>query len=274
MTFSRITSISFLLGAFALIPTFVSAQQVYGCGYPYTYNAYYCGAGAVDVYVQVASQTGTPLQAPSDFTITVTGQNPSPATFAGSQKGTTVLMGDGAYSMKAVQTSYGFTPTYSQGCTGTIARGQRASCIVTMTPGFLPYQPSYTGSRTLSCAPAYQTIPAGQNATFTAVGGDSATYIWSVPGRTYSTFGNTTATTLTQIGTQNIVVSSGYETATCTVEVTAFGGIAPTITTSFIPAMPNTGFDQRSAGYAFALVALLSVGLFMYPHVRARITRA
>lgn len=267
MTFSRITRISFVLGAFALLPTFVSAQQVYGCGYPYTYNAYYCGAGAVDVYVQVASQTGTPAQAPSDFTITVVGQNPSPATFAGSQKGTTVLMGDGAYSMKAVQTSYGFNPTYSDGCVGTIARGQRASCIVTMTPGFAPYQP-YTGAQTLRCMPTYQTIPVGQNATFTAIGGNSATYTWSVPGKTYSTFGNTTATTLTQIGTQNIVVSSGYETATCTVEVTALGGALPSITTSFVPAMPNTGFDPKNIWYAFALVSLMSVGLFAYTHVR------
>src|SRR5215831_12856809 len=67
---------------------------------------------------------------PSDFTINVSGNNPSPATFPGSSSGTTVTLKPGTYSVSASGLS-GYTTTYSSGCTGSINEGKNINCTVT-----------------------------------------------------------------------------------------------------------------------------------------------
>ena len=67
---------------------------------------------------------------PSDFTITVSGNSPKPASFAGSSLGTTVTLNPGKYSVSASSVS-GYTTTYSTGCSGSIAGVQTIKCTVT-----------------------------------------------------------------------------------------------------------------------------------------------
>jgi YVTN family beta-propeller protein len=88
---------------------------------------------------------------PSDFTITVNGNNPSPSSFAGSSSGTTITINEGSYNVtekEGPEISYDYvpglyTPNYSSGCVGTIQGGDTVSCIITnkynpFIPGILP----------------------------------------------------------------------------------------------------------------------------------------
>src|SRR6266487_4701359 len=74
---------------------------------------------------------------PSDFTITVSGNSPKPASFAGSSSGTTVTLKPGTYNVSASAVS-GYTTTYSSGCSGSVAGGQTIKCTVTNKYTSLP----------------------------------------------------------------------------------------------------------------------------------------
>ncbi len=67
---------------------------------------------------------------PGDFTLRVTGQNPTPSVFHGSEQGTTVALNAGSYAV--TEDPYtGYTPSYSEECSGAIAAGQVKHCTVT-----------------------------------------------------------------------------------------------------------------------------------------------
>jgi prealbumin domain-containing protein len=66
---------------------------------------------------------------PSDFTITVSGNNPKPASFVGSSSGTSVTLLAGRYSVSESSLS-GYTTTYSSECSGT-ASGGLIKCTIT-----------------------------------------------------------------------------------------------------------------------------------------------
>ena len=77
---------------------------------------------------------------PSDFTIGVTGNNPSPSQFPGSSSGTTVTLGQGSYQVTETGIVANYDPTYSSDCSGTISAGQTKTCTITNTftpPGIL-----------------------------------------------------------------------------------------------------------------------------------------
>lgn len=267
MSTSRIaaTSVSlFILAGGALFPFLSSAQT--------------SGTGLLNVYVQVlnGAQNGLPVHTPADFTVTVSGQNPSPATFQGSLNGTLVSLGAGSYST-VVANAFGYTPVYSVGCTNTMASGQNSLCVITMSgsasywgpPTPYPY-PYY--NNTLTCAPAYQTVAADQAVTFSASGGIGP-FNWTTTDRTYLNVGPTLNTILQTLGSQTVIVSNGTQTATCTVNVVS-GGVAvtygtPSVTSTYFPALPNTGFaPQDGATLAFALVMLLGSAVFAFPYVK------
>ena len=75
---------------------------------------------------------------PSDFTITVNGNNPTPSSFAGSSSGTTITVNEGSYNVKEEEGPYispdyvpgRYTPSYSSECTGTIQAGETVSCTI------------------------------------------------------------------------------------------------------------------------------------------------
>ncbi len=250
------------------------------------------GNGLLGVYVQVVGQTQynqynqyTPVRVPSDFTVTVSGASPSPMTFAGSLSGTQVSLGVGSYSAALTGTLYGYTPAYSQGCSGTIAANQTSLCVVTLSaPTAYPYGTSYpyqypTTPQPLTCTPAYQTVALGAVANFNALGGSGA-YNWSTPSRTFLNIGPTLNTSLSTVGTQSVVVTSNGQSATCQVNVVASGyagttysnttyNTSPYLTYTYYPRLPNTGFAPQSAAQvAFAVVLLIASAIATGPYVR------
>ena len=66
----------------------------------------------------------------ADFTILVSGSAASPASFAGSESGTDVSLDPGAYGVSEAPAD-GYAVSYSDGCSGTIAPGGSATCVVT-----------------------------------------------------------------------------------------------------------------------------------------------
>jgi YVTN family beta-propeller protein len=88
---------------------------------------------------------------PSDFTITVDGNNPTPSSFDGSSSGTTIILTEGSYNVTeegGPDISYDYvpgkyTPSYSNNCAGTIQAGDTVRCTITnkynqLIPGTLP----------------------------------------------------------------------------------------------------------------------------------------
>ncbi len=281
-----------LILALVAIPA-LSLADVYTCYYPYTTN---CSQGTLHVYVVSASTSGPQTKYPSDFTVVVHAQNPVPATFRGSQSGVNVTL-FGSYTVEALSDAY-YTPTYSQGCKGSISSSNEETCTVTMSPTSVysntpipfayPYGLSYPYN-SLTCSPGYQTVALGQSARFTAVG-NSGPYSWSTPVSSYPAQGPVFTTTLRQTGEQTVTVTSGSQTAVCTVNVLAQGSavypyqsnvtplpvwttpsptVSPTIVTQYVPALPNTGFGPKTATQiALALVALIAAAIALTPYVR------
>jgi YVTN family beta-propeller protein len=68
---------------------------------------------------------------PSDFTISVTGNNPSPSSFSGSSSGTSVTLRAGSYKVIETERPSGYTTSYSSGCSGTLDAGQTKQCTIT-----------------------------------------------------------------------------------------------------------------------------------------------
>jgi hypothetical protein len=67
---------------------------------------------------------------PSDFTITVKGNNPSPRSFYGSSSGTFVTLSAGAYKVTITERPAGYTTSYSSGCSGTASGGKPIKCTI------------------------------------------------------------------------------------------------------------------------------------------------
>jgi len=274
----------------SVVPMLAQAQQyVNYCNFGYVVGNYNCAPGTLQVYVQVMNNTvGGFTRNPQDFTVVVSGVNPSPASFPGSLSGTPVSVG-GAYTVLANPLP-GWVPSYSQGCQGTLGAGEQASCVITeSTSNYSPYVQPYPYSyypyqNTLSCAPSTQTVGFGNTATFTAVGG-SAPYTWVTANQTYQAIGPVLNVVLPLAGTQAVTVQSGGQSAVCTVTVTGSayapapatyitvppsGPAAPAGVTIISPKLPNTGFEpQNGAAFAFAAAALIAAALVAFPYVRA-----
>ncbi len=218
--------------------------------------------------------------------------------FTSETRGVTFI--PGSYSVTAATNSTGYYFHYSNTCSGfTRLSGEIVSCVITLsntppqanscipgiygTPGcpapVFPYQGSY-GQYVLTCSPSYQTVAAGQPATFTAAGGSSNSYTWTTTDRTTLNVGASFSTVFQSTGVQTVMVNNGVQTANCTINVAANGaaGITypgtPTITSNYIPAfLPNTGFGpQDSAVLAFALVLLIGAGIYTAPYVKRAIS--
>ncbi len=284
-----------------LIPSFAFAQS--------------SGTGVLNVYVQVVNQcnnsypynqTTYPYNysygcnqqsiTSGSFTVTVSGQSPSLTTFQGSQSGTLVSLNPGAYSVGATGNLQGYTPSYSTGCQNTIAGGQSQTCVITMTlQNGYPYSTTYPPYNSyvpasLSCAPAYQTVVAGQTAQFTAEGGVGGTYNWETPENNYPNSGPVLSVLFTDTGSKLVTVTNANQTASCSVNVVAANGYYPVSTiypttpnypvvpstpnyyTTYpttYPTWPNTGFAPMGGSTgALAVLALAAAALVSAPYVR------
>ena len=93
--------------------------------------------GTLVVMKQVINKGGGDKK-PSDFTITVNGNNPTPSSFAGSSSGTTITVNEGSYNVKEEEGPYispdyipgRYTPSYSSECAGTIQADETVSCTI------------------------------------------------------------------------------------------------------------------------------------------------
>ncbi len=303
MTLSRsiIAAVFTLALAVAFVPTFASAQT-YSCTTPNNNWSFWgtnnttCAPGRLLVYVQVNNNINNGYnRVPSDFTVAVSGINASPSSFPGSISGTQVTVG-GSYSVVALQLQ-GYTASYSTGCTGTINQNEQALCVVTESnTSFYNQYPTpynYNGyyNQPLTCSPANQTVNLGQSVTFVANGGDYSQYNWQTPQRSFLNIGQTLNTTFPQTGTQQVTVTNGGTTATCTVTVVASGAPAPIVITpttyngygyttgstyggvyvtpTYVPRFPNTGFEpMSSAAAASAVAVLVALALVATPYVK------
>jgi hypothetical protein len=293
---SLVASATALVFAAALVPAFAFAQS-YNCNpassswnFWSNNNNTLCTPGHLLVYVQVNDNANDGYnRAPSDFTVAVSGQSASPSSFPGSLSGTPVSV-SGAYSVLAMQLQ-GYSASYSTGCTGTITQSEQALCVITESSSVLynqyptPYPYQYA-SLPLACIPSYQTVNLGATATFTAQGGDYSQYNWQTPSQSYLNVGPTLNAALRSTGTQTVTVSNGEGTATCTVNVVESGAPAPivinpsntiypannygvSVTPTYVPSLPNTGFEPMSAAEAASAVAvLIALALIALPYVR------
>ncbi|HUD02911.1 MAG TPA: hypothetical protein VMR46_02740 [Candidatus Paceibacterota bacterium] len=307
---SLLTFLGALVITAAFVPAFAFAQS-YNCtnggssnnwSFWNNGNTTACTPGDLLVYVQVTNNVNngytTYNEAPSNFTVAVSGLNASPATFAGSLSGTQVSVG-GSYSVTALQLS-GYSATYSSGCTGTLEQGESGLCVITESntssyynqyPSAYPY--NYYYNVPLSCTPSYQTVNLGQTATFTANGGDYSQYNWQTPQRSYLNIGAVLNVAFTQTGTQTVSVTNGTDVESCTVNVVASGapvvvnsvypnntygtasgsGYGVYVTPTYIPSLPNTGFAPMSSAEAASAVALMiAMALVALPYVRKAFT--
>ena len=74
----------------------------------------------------------------ANFTMSVTGSSPSPASFAGAEApGTQVLIRPGAYSVSETGPA-GYTGAFSAGCSGSISLGETKTCTVTNSDNDTP----------------------------------------------------------------------------------------------------------------------------------------
>ena len=86
--------------------------------------------GTLVVINEVANDNGG-TAVPSDWTMTVTGANPLPASFSGTgASGTTVTLDAGAYTVSANGPA-GYTSTLSADCDGMIGLGESKTCTIT-----------------------------------------------------------------------------------------------------------------------------------------------
>ena len=82
--------------------------------------------GTVTVYKNVIGGTGQP----SDFTISVTGNNATPSSFRGSSSGTVVSLNPGSFRVTENLDSR-YSTSYSEGCSGNIIANENEACIIT-----------------------------------------------------------------------------------------------------------------------------------------------
>jgi hypothetical protein len=104
--------------------------------------------GTLVVKKHVINDDGGTKTAP-DFTMSVTGGSPSPASFAGSEAGTSVTLNAGSYSVGETGPS-GYTGSNSSDCAGSIANGQTKTCTITNNDdNQAPVITSFIGSNSL-----------------------------------------------------------------------------------------------------------------------------
>lgn len=292
-----------------LVPAFAFAQQYTNCSTQWqNWGSTNCTPGNLLVYVQVNNNNGA-NRAPADFTVSVSAPTVSPSSFPGSLQGTSVLVGGNYSVTVLQQQNYtasyssGCSGYLSQNSSATcIVTESNISGYNNYPytyypnqyyPSIYPYNTGY--SVPLTCAPSGQTVTIGQNITFTAAGGDYSQYNWytsAQPNNVSYNVGRTYTTTLLSPGNQNITVTNGQQTAVCSVTVVGYpvsgyvynntpgtsyippvsvNGTYPsvTVTPSYIPSLPNTGFEPiDTSTLAMVLALLFAAALAAYPYVR------
>ena len=93
------------------------------------YENHSISISTLSVVTRVDNTNGGTKQ-PSDFTITVSGNRPSPRTFSGSSSGTSVRLSPGSYEVTS-NNIHDYSTGYSPGCSGTASGGVPIKCTIT-----------------------------------------------------------------------------------------------------------------------------------------------
>ena len=93
--------------------------------------------GTLLVTKRVVNEGGGEAE-PSDFTITVEGNNPTPSSFDGSSSGTTIQLFRGNYKVTESGPTTNYDSTLSKECSGNIREGERRECTITNTYSVVP----------------------------------------------------------------------------------------------------------------------------------------
>src|SRR5919205_2456722 len=100
--------------------------------------------GTLVVTKQVINDGGG-TKSPSDFIITVNGNNPTPSSFRGSSSGTIIELSKGKYEVTESGSTTNYNSTLSNGCSGTINVGENKECTIINTYSASPPPPITTG---------------------------------------------------------------------------------------------------------------------------------
>jgi hypothetical protein len=80
-------------------------------------------------FLKVTTKVSGGTSKSSDFTVSVSGKNPSPKSFSGSSSGTSVTLNAGKYEVTASGPS-DYTTSYSSGCSDTASGGTPIKCTI------------------------------------------------------------------------------------------------------------------------------------------------
>lgn len=239
------------------------------------------GNARLIVYVNVENFRGGNY-VPSNFRLTINGNNASSPTFYGSANGTTITLDPGNYSVMPEQKS-GYTSRQSGVCSGYINYGQTQTCTVTYSDtGYTgqcnqyyqnncqyPYQ-----NLPLSCNADVQSAPVGGTVTFRALGGGSA-YTWATAWTSYPNIGPALSVSFPTAGLQTVTVTSGSQSAVCNIMIGGTAGYpyqqygygqaypygAGYVLGVTAPRFPNTGFEPIDwVMLALAFASVIAAG--------------
>src|SRR5919106_25280 len=116
----------------------IQGGDTVSCTITNKYNPFIPGILTKLIVTKQVINDGGGTKSPSDFIITINGNNPTPSSFAGSSSGTTITINKGKYNVTEAGSDISndyipgfYTPNYSSDCAGTIQGGDTVSCTIT-----------------------------------------------------------------------------------------------------------------------------------------------
>ena len=110
----------------------IQGGDTVSCTITNKYNPFIPGILTKLIVTKQVINDGGGTKSPSDFIITINGNNPTPSSFAGSSSGTTITLKPGSYSVTETGPP-GYTADYSDGCNGSVKAGTINKCTITNT---------------------------------------------------------------------------------------------------------------------------------------------
>ena len=110
----------------------IQGGDTVSCTITNKYNPFIPGILTKLIVTKQVINDGGGTKSPSDFIITINGNNPTPSSFAGSSSGTTITLKPGSYSVTETGPP-GYTADYSDGCNGNVKAGSINKCTITNT---------------------------------------------------------------------------------------------------------------------------------------------
>src|ERR687890_1151575 len=123
----------------------IQGGDTVSCTITNKYNPFIPGILTKLIVTKQVINDGGGTKSPSDFIITINGNNPTPSSFAGSSSGTTVELSKGKYEVTESGSIANYNSTLSNECSGTINVGETKKCTIINTYSASPPPPITTG---------------------------------------------------------------------------------------------------------------------------------